>query len=191
MKSWDESAAICASYSATLAKIESAAENNFILSIINNQQNRWAPAWFGARRIGGIFRYQDNTLLKYSNWYIVNGQPDRDGDCAEIVKNVSYTQPGWAGHPGGVWNDYPCSGKRAVLCQKSAESQCLCHEGYGNYCGSRKDYGYLSGSCKRYTLYYCPGANGAPAASKGNCGFNCLEHSIVGLDSCPLRKKYF
>jgi len=72
----------------------------------------------------------------------------------------------------------------------SKNTGCFCYNGSGNYCGTRKSCGYLNGTCDATTLYYCPGGNGLPATSKGQCPGYCME-TFPGLDACPLRKQLF
>lgn len=74
-----------------------------------------------------------------------------------------------------------------IVLKESKDTGCYCHFGSGNYCGTRKIIGHLRGNCVDRVLYYCPGANGLPASSKGTCPGFCIEGDL-GLDYCPIRK---
>ena len=144
-------------------------------------------AWIGARKRGGAIRWEDESLLEFTNWS--GGQPDGDitgEECVEFLPKGSDTH-GCTGHAPGIWNDFVCSQNRVAVCEK-AVSTCTCHYGSGNYCETRKSDLYIQGNCNDNELYFCPGAHGLPASSKGICPYKCMENEQqIGLDSCPMR----
>ena len=86
-----------------LAIIKSAAENNFIFSLLKKQKaiTDWG-VWLGfVRKADNKFYWTDDTLLEKSYTVWGSGQPD----------NVSEKCGNMFGSPhryGGKWNDLPC-----------------------------------------------------------------------------------
>ena len=58
--------------------------------------------WIGARKRGGVIRWEDESLLEFTNWS--RGQPDGDTtgeECVEFLPKNSDTHR-WIGHAPGI-----------------------------------------------------------------------------------------
>ena len=68
--------------------------------------------WLGGMKVKGIMRWESSgTGLSWvaTNWGIVGGNPDGDGECLQM----------WRAVPGGIWNDLPCGNQypQATMCE--------------------------------------------------------------------------
>jgi hypothetical protein len=102
--SWVDASAACAAWGGGLARIDSAAEEAFVL------QGASGDAWLGLSDLEteGAMRWHDGADLgPYRNW--AAEQPDDfDGteDCVELLAD------------GRGWNDRPCTDLRVYVCER-------------------------------------------------------------------------
>lgn len=103
-----------------LAKVTSAAENQFIFDLLLKQKNvREMGAWLGLhRKADKKFYWADGTpLAGYNAWD--SGEPGRTEECGHIMS---------LGSGKGKWNDWHCTLNNALisrapfaLCQKNSK----------------------------------------------------------------------
>eukprot|EP00092_Neocalanus_flemingeri_P098229 GFUD01125249.1.p1 GENE.GFUD01125249.1~~GFUD01125249.1.p1 ORF type:complete len:197 (-),score=24.51 GFUD01125249.1:290-880(-) len=103
---WLDAQSVCVLHQGWLATIESAGENGFIDGIATNY------AWIGGYRIlpalTPFWAWIDGSTLSYTNWALVNGQPDNSGGNQNCVR--MYTN--------GYWDDDGCELRKAYVCEK-------------------------------------------------------------------------
>ena len=113
---WDQADQIAHNQSAYLATITSAAENNFVFSLINS--SAFFGNWFGlgsGPAIGGIqtngaaepaggWTWETGEPWTYSNW--LSGQPDNNPGLGKNENRVYYWSSA-SGVPANTWNDFP------------------------------------------------------------------------------------
>ncbi|XP_078349233.1 perlucin-like protein [Oculina patagonica] len=122
-KEWNDARRNCLKLGGDLAKITSAAENQFISDLITKQEKTGRGAWIGLhRKPDKKFYWVDGTpdLTGYKGWKY--GEPNNankgDEDCVNMIGT---------GSAKGKWNDIPCtlpfSGQNAgpvVVCKKNS-----------------------------------------------------------------------
>jgi lectin-like protein len=102
---WLDARAVCIGWGGDLARIESAAEDDFLTARLS------IDVWIGVndREVEGSMVWADGSPLGYENWG--DAQPDdfnAQEDCGE--KRVA---------DAGGWNDSPCDGMpREFLCER-------------------------------------------------------------------------
>lgn len=100
---WAEANEKCAAKGGRLVEVADLAENDFVRSKIA------AAAWIGLddRTTEGTWSWQTASAT-WLNW--APAQPDNSNneDCASIA-------------PGGLWNDLPCGGQAAAVCETRRE----------------------------------------------------------------------
>jgi hypothetical protein len=100
---WTEANDKCVANGGRLVEIANAAENDFVRSKIG------AAAWIGLddRTVEGTWSWQSGSATWF-NWG--TGQPDNSNneDCASVL-------------PSGAWNDLPCAGQAAAVCETRRE----------------------------------------------------------------------
>ncbi|MDP2275458.1 MAG: FG-GAP-like repeat-containing protein [Archangium sp.] len=113
---WAEAGERCAANGGRLVEIADVAENDFLRTKLS------VPAWIGLddKTVEGTWSWQSASAVWF-NWAM--GQPDNSNneDCASIMVN-------------GAWNDLPCAGQAAALCETRREqpidpSACLSADG--------------------------------------------------------------
>lgn len=104
----DAAKTACEMNGAHLARIASMYENNVVVGLVGAT----GVAYLGANDLSaeGTFVWDDGTVLEYMNWN--TGSPDSGGgavdeDCVVID-----------GAAGGAWDDRPCSGAFAFVCER-------------------------------------------------------------------------
>ncbi|KAL4217899.1 mannose binding [Mactra antiquata] len=99
----------CQHYQAKLAEIESAAENNFLRSYL--EDFKVADYWIGLTDsvIDNEWRwYSDDSLVTFTDWHPTEPNNGKAHNCALIYGSGTY-----AHH----WVDAPCSGSWVPLCE--------------------------------------------------------------------------
>lgn len=100
---WAEAGERCAANGGRLVEIFDAAQNDFLRSKLS------AAAWIGLddKTVEGTWSWQGTSAVWF-NW--APGQPDNSNneDCASIMAT-------------GGWNDLPCAGQAAALCETRRE----------------------------------------------------------------------
>ena len=127
-KSWEDAETSCEDNGGHLIKIESKAENDFLLNtflqIPEGAIN--IEAWIGLtdKKEEGKFVWTDGTPEQENCTMWADGQPnEEDGqDCAEIANGIF-----WPGGPPqvGVWNDFQCNSKIMYICEKKRREYIL------------------------------------------------------------------
>ena len=121
---WNDARRNCQKLGGDLAKITSAAENQFIYNLISKQSKTTDNgAWLGLHRKADTKYYwaDDTPLAGYAPWY--TGEPNNPS----LEKCGNMFGPSDAGK--GKWNDIRCSVDKnyvttkapVVLCQKSSK----------------------------------------------------------------------
>ncbi len=100
-RTWSAARAFCTELGADLVVVESAEEDEYLAGQVGTN------AWLGLsdQDLEGTFVWVDGSLPDYAHW--ADGEPnDADGseDCAHL----------W---PEGTWNDRPCDGELAFVCE--------------------------------------------------------------------------
>ncbi len=122
-KEWNDARRNCQKLGGDLAKITSAAENQFISDLITKQEKTGLGAWIGLhRKADKKFYWVDGALdlTGYKGWNY--GEPNNankgDEDCVNMIGT---------GSAKGRWNDIACtlpfSGQNAgpvVVCKKNS-----------------------------------------------------------------------
>ncbi|KAK5976694.1 C-type lectin domain-containing protein [Trichostrongylus colubriformis] len=112
-KTWAEADKACKSKGAQLASIMNKEENDFIWDIAKSVSERTGPEgriWIGGKKKCGSWKWTDGTKWDYENWD--SGEPNNEGgheDCLQILAHPQRK---------GKWNDAPCDGKLAFVCEK-------------------------------------------------------------------------
>lgn len=96
----------CKGRNARLARFESETEQAVFAESIKGRY--WIDA--NDRETEGSFVYEDGTPAAYIGW--LENQPDNAGDGEDCVELISESDR-------LGWNDLPCSGERAVICEAS------------------------------------------------------------------------
>jgi Lectin C-type domain len=104
--SWEVAAKQSCAAPAHLVTITSAAEHNFVISILADESR-----WIGYYRPAGsptnpsAFEWVTGENTTYRQWYSANGEPDYDGACVRLG-------------PSNHWGDHPCTGTFAAICER-------------------------------------------------------------------------
>ncbi|XP_078282799.1 CD209 antigen-like protein C [Rhinoraja longicauda] len=107
-ETWDEALKICAAMNSKLVVINSNEEQDYI------RYNTNVATWIGLHdsAVEGTWRWVDgtnyNTNVKFWRDDQPNGNKDLEEDCAVVSKD-------------GLWHDWPCSSKHAIICEKPAQ----------------------------------------------------------------------
>jgi hypothetical protein len=101
---WQTARERCSAWDGALIKVETAAEDTFLASLLG------VSAWLGASdtELENVFVWTDGTPVDFGNWG--PAQPDRfpGPDCVEKRDTE-----------GRFWFDQPCENQRAFVCEKA------------------------------------------------------------------------
>jgi hypothetical protein len=101
---WEDAARYCDNQGGSLVAIDDAAENAFVVGLL--QDGNQSP-WLGGSdaQSEGVWRWPDGTEVAYDNWH--PGEPNNVGageHCMELRTD-------------GAWNDAPCDRIKAFVCE--------------------------------------------------------------------------
>ena len=110
---WNEAKVICENDGATLVKIDSADENNFInTTYLTGQVDYWIGLSDSYNE--GTWKWIDGTeLTGYENWR--SDQPNNAGnqDCAGIRRGTHFNK-----YYDAEWHDNSCQKTKGFICEK-------------------------------------------------------------------------
>ena len=103
--SWSQAQVYCHFLSGELVKINSADENEFVLSLVRQQAPSVKQVWLGLQWDSTAFYWADHSVPVYKNW--APGEPNGKAKepCAQMYTNRETQLPVRAS---GYWNDIPC-----------------------------------------------------------------------------------
>ena len=89
-KTWDQAQEYCKSLGATLVKINSFEENEFVLDLAKKQAPSVTKVWIGMHYYAFDFYWHDYSIPVYKNWAIgkLNGKDDEP--CVQMFTTASY-----------------------------------------------------------------------------------------------------
>ncbi|XP_072020400.1 macrophage mannose receptor 1-like [Amphiura filiformis] len=97
---YDDARTLCTTQGADLASINSANENNFILSYMYDAGFDASRCWIGMNDLDQemLYSWTDGSEVTYVNWAYYEPNNSGNEDCVEMYVND------------GRWNDLPCTG---------------------------------------------------------------------------------
>merc|ERR1712141_932218 len=110
---WADAEEMCELYQATLAEIDSKAENDFLKGIIKNQTLQAHSVWLGGTDIFSEGHWEwvsrKEPIIEFTDWY--PGEPNQSGspggeDCLQYF-----------GLQNWQWNDEDCDSKSYFICE--------------------------------------------------------------------------
>ena len=103
--SWSQAQAYCRSLSADLVKINSAEENEFVLSLVRKLAPSLKQIWIGLKWNTNGFYWIDLSVPVYKSWAPQHPNGNANEPCVQMWINNGQHLPKYAS---GYWNDIDC-----------------------------------------------------------------------------------
>ena len=165
---WEQAAAACEAHGMSLAKLDTAAENDWVAAggqqLQLDQGTSSVTAWIGATDTAteGQFIWQDGSLVTIDNWFVkASGATEPDGGNAQNCVKMGFLPT--LGSPAvplmGKLMDGVCTAPKAFICESPTEGAvCICDDAdpcngvescYGEVCqlGSTVDCSGVTDPC--------------------------------------------
>ncbi|XP_058963088.2 lithostathine-like [Pocillopora verrucosa] len=117
--SWSQAQAHCRSLSADLVKINSAEENEFILSLVRKLAPSLKQIWIGLKWNTNGFYWIDLSVPVYKSWAPQHPNGNANEPCVQMWINNGQHLPKYAS---GYWNDIDCHYRsdfpNGIVCKK-------------------------------------------------------------------------
>ena len=117
--SWSQAQAHCRSLSADLVKINSAEENEFVLSLVRKLAPSLKQIWIGLKWNTNGFYWIDLSVPVYKSWAPQHPNGNANEPCVQMWINNGQHLPKYAS---GYWNDIDCHYRsdfpNGIVCKK-------------------------------------------------------------------------
>lgn len=117
--SWSQAQAYCRSLSADLVKINSAEENEFVLSLVRKLAPSLKQIWIGLKWNKNGFYWIDLSVPVYKSWAPQHPNGNANEPCVQMWINNGQHLPKYAS---GYWNDIDCHYRsdfpNGIVCKK-------------------------------------------------------------------------